>query len=280
MAEQLSLSPGAAADPLFGAAWAAVGLPRPARRWTLPLVNGLAVAAVLGGVTYRLWQAHLPQDILREEALLIGLGVVLGAFAVAARASRYASRLAVQIPIMAAAATLAVLVFAVAGRWLGDDLPPFAAISFAAVFLQFDVGLRSRSFGYVFAVAIVALGLLWLYSVTQLMVSITAVAIWTLILVGLEILAFLTSRTIERDLGIQVERQSTLLATLSDLGEGLVITENGRFVVGNDAYVQLTGYTREELTAIPPAPRRPISLPTPPSRTTHSPSASRASMRP
>ncbi|TMD97082.1 MAG: PAS domain S-box protein [Chloroflexi bacterium] len=245
------MSPGAAADPLFGAAWAAVGLPRPARRWTLPLVNGLAVAAVIGGVTYRLWQAHLPQDILREEALLIGLGVVLGAFAVAARASRYASRLAVQIPIMAAAATLAVLVFAVAGRWLGDDLPPFAAISFAAVFLQFDVGLRSRSFGYVFAVAIVALGLLWLYSVTQLMVSITAVAIWTLILVGLGILAFLTSRTIERDLGIQVERQSTLLATLSDLGEGLVITENGRFVVGNDAYVQLTGYTREELTALP-----------------------------
>src|SRR3989475_5018628 len=68
---------------------------------------------------------------------------------------------------------------------------------------------------------------------------------------GLGILALLTSRAVERDLGVQVERQSSLLATLSDLGEGLVVTENGRFVAGNDAYVKLTGYTREELAAIP-----------------------------
>src|SRR5207245_7856120 len=38
---------------------------------------------------------------------------------------------------------------------------------------------------------------------------------------------------------------------LSDLGEGLVITERGRFVAGNDAYVNLTGYSREELAAMP-----------------------------
>jgi PAS domain S-box-containing protein len=152
---------------------------------------------------------------------------------------------------MITAAVLAVLVLGVAGRWLGDDLPPLAAVSFAAVFLHFDVGLRSRHFGYVFAVAILGLGALWIYAITQLMVSLTAVVIWTLILVGLGVLALLTSRSVERDLGVQVERQSSLLATLSDLGEGLLITENGRFVAGNDAYVKLTGYSREELEAMP-----------------------------
>src|SRR4029077_20916482 len=38
---------------------------------------------------------------------------------------------------------------------------------------------------------------------------------------------------------------------LSDLGEGILITENGRFVAGNDAYVELTGYSRSELAALP-----------------------------
>src|SRR5436190_1136482 len=171
LAKQLSASPIPAADPLFGAAWAAVGLPRPSRPWNLPLVNGLAVAAIIGGVAYRLWLAHLPDDVLRVEMVLIAAGAVLG--------------------------------------------------------------------------------VLWVYAVSELMVSLTAVIIWTAVLAGLGILALLTSRTVERDLGIQVERQISLLATLSDLGEGLVITENGRFVAGNDAYVNLTGYTRDALSAMP-----------------------------
>src|SRR2546426_4504467 len=83
------------------------------------------------------------------------------------------------------------------------------------------------------------------------MVSVSAIVIWTLLVMGLGLLALLTSRAVERDLGVQVERQSSLLATLSDLGEGLVITERGRFVAGNDAYVNLTGYSREELAAMP-----------------------------
>ena len=249
MAKDLSESP--AADPLFGAAWAAAGAPLSSRSWNLPLINGLAVGAVIAGVAYRLWQAHLPADVLRQEEILIGVGVVLGGVAVAARVAKLSNRLAVQLPIMGSAAILAVLVLGTAGRWLGDDLPPLAAVSFAAVFLQFDVGLHSRHFGYVFGVAIVGLGLLWAYAVTQLMVSLSAVVIWTLILMGLGILALLTSRLVERDLGVQVERQSSLLATLSDLGEGLVITEKGRFIAGNDAYVTLTGYSREELAAMP-----------------------------
>ena len=239
-----------AADPLFGAAWAAAGLPQASRPWNLPVINAIAAAAVIAGVAYRIWEANLPATVLRQEAVLIALGVVLAAVAVAVRISKLATSLVAQLAIMAGAATLAVLVLGVAGKWLGNDLPPLAAVSFAVVLLQFDAGLHSRHFGYVFGVAIVALSLLWAYAVTQLMVSLSTVVIWTLLLVGIGLLALLTSRAVQRDLGAQVARQSSLLATLSDLGEGLLITEGGRFVAGNDAYVKLTGYTRAELESM------------------------------
>src|SRR6266581_6112842 len=124
LAKDLSESP--APDPLFGAAWAAAGAPLSPRPWNLPLLNGLAVGAVIAGVAYRLWEAHLPADVLRQEEVLIGIGVLLGAVAVAARVAKLSNRLAVQLPIMAVAAILAVLVLGIAGRWLGDDLPPLA----------------------------------------------------------------------------------------------------------------------------------------------------------
>ena len=49
----------------------------------------------------------------------------------------------------------------------------------------------------------------------------------------------------------QAQRHESLLQAISDVGEGLVITERGRMIYGNDAYVRLTGYTAEELTAMP-----------------------------
>ena len=251
MAKQLNGAPAAAADPLFGAAWAAVGVPRQARRRTLPLVNGIAVAAIIAAVAYRIWSANPPADVLRQETLLIGIGLVFAVAAIWLKVSRWGSTLAVQLPVMAIAALLTVLVLGVAGRWLGDDLPPLAAVSFATVFLHFDVGLRSRHFPYVFGVAILGLTALWVYAVTTLMVTLGAVVVWSLVVLGLGLLAALTARGVERDLGVQVERQSSLLATLSDLGEGILITENGRFVAGNDAYVELTGYSRSELAALP-----------------------------
>ena len=45
--------------------------------------------------------------------------------------------------------------------------------------------------------------------------------------------------------------QGSLLQGLSDIGEGLVITEAGRMVYGNDAYVAMTGYSVEELESMP-----------------------------
>ena len=101
------------------------------------------------------------------------------------------------------------------------------------------------------AINVLAVGAIWIYGITQLSQSLDRAVVWTVALAGLGVVTYLTSRTIERDLAAHVERQSSLLDALSDLGEGIVITENGRFVGGNDAYVKLTGYSREELSALP-----------------------------
>ena len=42
-----------------------------------------------------------------------------------------------------------------------------------------------------------------------------------------------------------------VLDAISDLGEGVVVTDAGRCVWANDAYCEITGYTREELMALP-----------------------------
>jgi diguanylate cyclase (GGDEF)-like protein/PAS domain S-box-containing protein len=215
------------------------------------VINGLAVAAIVAGGGYRIYEANLPPDALRQVTILIPISVVLAGLAVVVKTSRLGNRASTQLSIMIAAAVLTDLILGIAGKRLGSDLPPLAAVAFAAMFLHFDVGLHSRHFAYTFAIAMLGLGALWVYAVTQLMLPLGTIVIWTLILIGIGILGLLMSRGVQRDLGLQVERQSSLLATLSDLGEGLLITESGRFVAGNDAYVNLTGYSREELAAMP-----------------------------
>jgi diguanylate cyclase (GGDEF)-like protein/PAS domain S-box-containing protein len=46
-------------------------------------------------------------------------------------------------------------------------------------------------------------------------------------------------------------RYETLLEAVSDLGQGLVITESGRMIYGNAAYERITGYDAGELAALP-----------------------------
>src|SRR4029077_10479775 len=62
---------------------------------------------------------------------------------------------------------------------------------------------------------------------------------------------YLSQHLLDRNLALQAERQASLLKAISDIGEGLVITENGRFVAGNAAYQALTGYDAAELAAFP-----------------------------
>jgi diguanylate cyclase (GGDEF)-like protein/PAS domain S-box-containing protein len=72
---------------------------------------------------------------------------------------------------------------------------------------------------------------------------------WAAVLAGLTLLVFAAQRLLDRHLAMEVHRQASLLEAISDIGEGLVVTENGRYVAGNDAYRTLTGYTADELAA-------------------------------
>ncbi|HXA43081.1 MAG TPA: ATP-binding protein [Candidatus Solibacter sp.] len=45
----------------------------------------------------------------------------------------------------------------------------------------------------------------------------------------------------------QADRYEAVLEALSDLGEGLVITEAGRLIYANEAYLSMTGYSLDEL---------------------------------
>ncbi|MGH2756226.1 MAG: ATP-binding protein [Actinomycetota bacterium] len=52
-------------------------------------------------------------------------------------------------------------------------------------------------------------------------------------------------------LGHENERYERLLQAVSDLDEGVVVTDQGGLVYANDAYMRMTGYTLEELKALP-----------------------------
>ena len=233
---------------LISGAWPGA---EPLRSWRLAIVNGIAAAAIIAAVAFRIWEAHLPSYAVQRELVLIGVGIGFAAVAVAVRVSRLAANLAIQLLLMVVSAVLTVLVLGVAGPWLGDDLPPLAAAVFATMLLYFELGLHRRHFAYLFAIAIAGVGALWIYAVTSLMVSFGAIAIWTLVLLGLGLLALLIRRAVDRDLSVQIDRQASLLISISDLGEGLLITQDGRYVASNEAYLKLTGYTQDELRALP-----------------------------
>jgi diguanylate cyclase (GGDEF)-like protein/PAS domain S-box-containing protein len=72
---------------------------------------------------------------------------------------------------------------------------------------------------------------------------------WAVALLILAVLAYLSQHVLDRSFARQAERQASLLQAISDIGEGLVITDQGRYVSGNAAYQALTGYNPEELSA-------------------------------
>jgi diguanylate cyclase (GGDEF)-like protein/PAS domain S-box-containing protein len=81
-------------------------------------------------------------------------------------------------------------------------------------------------------------------------VRVSELAAWAAALSLLALLAYLSQHMLDRSLARQAERQASLLQAISDIGEGLVITDHGRYVAGNAAYQALTGYGPEELTAL------------------------------
>ncbi len=101
--------------------------------------------------------------------------------------------------------------------------------------------------GAVAALILVAVGFrLWLASVGSY-----ELIGWAVALLLLAVLAYLSQHFLDRNLALQSERQASLLRAVSDIGEGLLITENGRFVGANTAYLALTGYEASELAAMP-----------------------------
>ena len=248
----MTLSQPAGADSLFGAPPAGPGEPRrPAflTSWRLPLINSLAAGVIIGAVALRLWEAHLPRVVLQEEGVLIAFGLVYGAVAVAIRASRFSGHVAVQLGLMLVNVLLALAALGVAAPWLGNDLMPLSAALFATMLLYFDLGFLTRHFLYVIGIAGLGLVGLWIDALVMLHLSAPEVVSWALVFVGLALLAFITHHVVARNLTMHSERQASLLHAISDIGEGLVITEDGRFVAGNAAYQQLTGYAAPELAA-------------------------------
>ena len=79
-------------------------------------------------------------------------------------------------------------------------------------------------------------------------VGATELVAWGAALFLLAGLAYLSQHALDRNLARQAERQASLLQAISDIGEGLVITENGRHVASNAAYQALTGYDATELS--------------------------------
>ncbi|MDQ1649252.1 MAG: two-component system, sensor histidine kinase and response regulator, partial [Frankiaceae bacterium] len=55
------------------------------------------------------------------------------------------------------------------------------------------------------------------------------------------------ARRLQAALQEQYDQHDRLFGVLSDLGEGVAVLENGVFVLVNDAYAELTGYSRAEL---------------------------------
>jgi diguanylate cyclase (GGDEF)-like protein/PAS domain S-box-containing protein len=53
------------------------------------------------------------------------------------------------------------------------------------------------------------------------------------------------------DLAEQVENNESLLRAISDMGEGLLLTDDGRAVYANSAYLALVGYSLGELQSMP-----------------------------
>ena len=71
-----------------------------------------------------------------------------------------------------------------------------------------------------------------------------------LIGVGAVVFDVTDRRAAERALRTQTDRYETLLEALSEVGEGMVVIEDGRCVYANHAFEQLSGYTFPELTAL------------------------------
>ncbi len=241
-------------DPLFSQKRTTAQGPAPlfggSSRFLL-LFNAVALLAIAGGIAFAIAASGPPPQVLEQEAAIIAVGLVYATSAVWIRSVPSGGVLPVRLVLVFINVALVVAALGVAGPWLQGELPPLAVAAFAALLLYWDSGYGAGQIGYVLLIAAAGLGLLWVEAISTLMVPVVTVIIWSLVLLGLVLFAYVTRHVVDRNLVTQAGRQGSLLEAVSDLGEGLVITEDGRFVTGNEAYITLTGYTADELAAMP-----------------------------
>ena len=101
-----------------------------------------------------------------------------------------------------------------AGPWLQGEFPPLAVAAFAALLLYWDSGYGAGQIGYVLLIAAAGLGLLWVEAIGTLMVPIASVLVWSLVLLGLVLFAYVTRHVVDRNLVTQSGRQGSLLAAV------------------------------------------------------------------
>ncbi len=246
--------PRAVRDPLFSQKRTPAQGPEPlfggSSRFLL-LFNAVALLAIAGGVAFAIAASGAPPWVLEQEAAIIAAGLVYATSAVWIRSTPSGGVLPVRLLLVFINVALVVAALGLAGPWLQGELPPLAVAAFAALLLYWDSGYGAGQIGYVLLIAAAGLGLLWVEAISTLMVPVVTVIVWSLVLLGLVLFAYVTRHVVDRNLVTQAGRQGSLLDAVSDLGEGLVITEDGRFVTGNEAYITLTGYTADELAALP-----------------------------
>ena len=216
----------------------------------MQLINSVGSVLVIGAVALRLHNAPLSSGAIRSEQVLILLGVVYAVPAIALRASPLTRLFWVQASLAAVNTLLAGAVLAIAAPYLPDFLP-VACLVFATLILNFDIGFDHEGFFAIGAIPVVGLAGLWVYYVAVLHGSPQAVAVWTGLLAGVALLAYLTIRVLIDRTEAAGNRYESLLHAISDMGEALIITEGGRLIACNEAYLQMTGYTLEELQALP-----------------------------
>jgi len=83
-------------------------------RWVFA-VNGIAAVAITAAVAFRLAQAGMPSEVLKEELAVLGVGIAYAAGVVWFRTSPALSRTGVQLLLMAANVLLADIALGVAG---------------------------------------------------------------------------------------------------------------------------------------------------------------------
>lgn len=214
------------------------------------LVNSLGSILVIGAVALRLHFAPLTAAAIRTEQALILLGVVYAVPAIAVRASPLTRRFAVQAAMTAVNTLLAGAVLAVAAPFLPDFLP-VACFVFATIILNFDLGFAHRGFFGIAAIPVAGVAALWGYYLVALHGDPAYVAVWTGLLFGVSLLAYLTLRVLNDRTEAAGNRYESLLQAISDMGEALLITDAGRLVACNEAYLEMTGYSLAELQALP-----------------------------